>query len=150
MHAAVSVVAVSGAGGHAHRLARELSRRGHAERSRASPCSPAPYSVLDGFSPTVQILMHFPGGVDPVASNASRLLPETRTYDSRSLDADSPTVLLDVDTNTRVLHFVEPDAHAADDAGPPSSCSCARARSLTPGHRYIVAVRTWCTRTALR
>jgi hypothetical protein len=102
--------------------------------------SPAPYSVLDGFSPTVQILMHFPGGVDPVASNASRLLPDTRTYDSRSLDADSPTVLLDVDTNTRVLHFVEPDAHAADT--PARQLLFLRpARSLTPGHRYIVAVR---------
>jgi hypothetical protein len=102
--------------------------------------SPDPYSVLDGFSPTVQILMHFPGGVDPATSNASRLLPDTRTYDSRSLDADSPTVLLDVDTNTRVLHFVEPDAHAV--ATPARQLLFLRpARSLTPGHRYIVAAR---------
>ena len=38
--------------------------------------SPDPYDKLDGFSPVVQILMHFEGGVDPAASNASRLLPE--------------------------------------------------------------------------
>ena len=104
------------------------------------PLSPDPYAVLDGFSPTVQILMHFPGGVDPVASNASRLLPESRTYDARSLDADSPTVLLDADTNTRVLHFIEPDAHAADNVAR-QLVFLRPARSLTPGHRYIVAVR---------
>ncbi len=102
--------------------------------------SPDPYAVVDGFSPTDQILMHFPGGVDPVQSNASRLLPETRTYDTRSLDADSPTVLLDVNTNTRILHFIETDAHAADN--PDRQVLFLRpGRSLTPGHRYIVAVR---------
>lgn len=52
---------------------------------------PDPYNSLDGFSPTVQVLMHFPGGVDPVQSNAPRLFAETRTTDLRSLDADSPT-----------------------------------------------------------
>lgn len=105
-----------------------------------SPLSPAPYAVLDGFSPTVQILMHFPGGVDPVASNASRLLPDTRTYNARSLDPDSPTVLLDADTSTRVLHFIERDAHAA--GAPARQALFLRpARSLTPGHRYIVAMR---------
>jgi len=105
-----------------------------------TPLSPEPYAVLDGFSPTVQILMHFPGGVDPAQSNASRLLRDTRTYDARSLDADSPTVLLDVDTNTRILHFVEPDAHAA--GNPDRQTLFLRpARSLTPGHRYIVAAR---------
>ncbi|MFI5396779.1 MAG: hypothetical protein ACHQ9S_14685 [Candidatus Binatia bacterium] len=106
------------------------------------PLSPDPYSILDGFSPTVQILMHFPGGVDPAGSNASRLLPETRTYNSRSLDLDSPTVLLDVDTNTRVLHFIEPDANATGNFVPARQALFLRpARSLTPGHRYIVAVR---------
>ncbi|MBP1686399.1 MAG: hypothetical protein H6Q33_2542 [Deltaproteobacteria bacterium] len=104
------------------------------------PLPPEPYSVLDGFSPTVQILMHFPGGVDPTKSNAPRLLPDTRTYDARSLDTDSPTVLLDAYTNTRVLHFVEPDAQA--EGHPDRQTLFLRpARSLTPGHRYIVAVR---------
>ena len=55
--------------------------------------------------------MHFPQGVDVAASNASRLLePEccgqpagppwidTRTFTGRSLDPDSPTVLLDAET----------------------------------------------------
>ncbi len=103
------------------------------------PVSPQPLEALDGFSPLVQVLMHFPGGVDPVRSNASRLLPETRTCGTRSLDADSPTVLLDADTGERILHFIEPDARAADPAR--RILFLRPGRSLTPGHRYIVAVR---------
>ena len=69
--------------------------------------------VLDGFSPTAQILMHFPSGVDLVASNASRLLPpgapvsppyvDTRTHDDTSLQATSPTLLIHADTGEQVL-----------------------------------------------
>jgi hypothetical protein len=120
---------------------------------------PDPYNELDGFSPMVQILMHFPQGVDPELSNASRLLEagccgqpagppwiDTRTYTGRSLDANSPTVLLNADTGERVLHFIEPDAHAVD----PNTGVADLARqstimrpglSLIPGHRYIVAMR---------
>lgn len=101
---------------------------------------PEPYRGLDGFSPTGQIIMLFPGGVDPVASDAARLLPATRTTDLRSLDADSPTVLVDWETGERILHFIEPDARAADT--PQRQLLFLRPlRSLTPGHRYIVAAR---------
>jgi len=103
------------------------------------PVPAAPYLAVDGFSPTVQILMHFPGGVDLVKSNASRLLPATRTYDLRSLDADSPTILLDADTGERILHFVELDARAVT---PDRQVLFLRpGKSLTPGHHYIVAAR---------
>jgi hypothetical protein len=101
--------------------------------------SPDPYLVADGFSPTVQILMHFPGGVDPAQSGASRLLPETRTHDLRSLDADSPTVLLDADSGERILHFIEADARTADPAR--QILFLRPSRSLRPGGRYIVAAR---------
>ncbi|MBI4517868.1 MAG: hypothetical protein HY699_18835 [Deltaproteobacteria bacterium] len=101
---------------------------------------PEAYSVLDGFSPTVQILMHFPGGVDVVASNAARLHSGTRTYDLRSLDLDSPTVLLDADSGERILHFAETDARAADDPGR-QVLFLRPGKSLTPGHRYLVAAR---------
>jgi len=112
------------------------------------PLSPAPYNTakLDGFSPTVQILMHFPGGgVDPVASDAPRIDPATRTYDDRALDADSPTVLIDADTGERILHFTERDGR---ELGPGGGALAdlhpyflRPAKSLTPGRRYIVAVR---------
>src|SRR5262245_19441485 len=116
------------------------------------PLSAAPLRGLDGFSPTAQVLMHFPGGVDLAASRAPVLLearccgqsPEApyvdvRTQDLRSLEHDSPTVLLDADTGRRVLHWVELDARAT---GPARQALLLRpARSLVPGRRYVVAVR---------
>ncbi len=117
------------------------------------PIPPDPLNALDGFSPTVQILMHFPQGVDPARSNASHLLPpgccgqpagppwiDTRTYDGRSLEPDSPSVLLDAGTGERILHFIELDARAVEN--PARQILFLRpGRSLTPGHRYIVAMR---------
>jgi hypothetical protein len=101
--------------------------------------SPEPYKVLDGFSPTVQVLMNFPGGVDLAVSDASRLLVDRRGPDARSLDADSPTLLLDVDTGERILHWLENDSRADD---PERVVTFLRpGKSLTPGHRYIVAIR---------
>ncbi len=104
------------------------------------PLSPEPYRVSDGFSPTVQILMHFPGGVDPELSGASRLLAETRTYDLTSVQPDSPTVLIDWDTGERILHFIEVDARAEDPAR--QVVFLRPGKSLLPGHHYIVAIRT--------
>jgi len=118
------------------------------------PLSPAPLNQLDGFAPTVQILMHFPGGVSIERSRLARLLPpgccgqpggppwlDTRVADERSLDSDSPSVLLDAETGERVLHFAELDAHAA--ASTERQALILRPlRSLTPGRRYIVAMRS--------
>ncbi len=106
----------------------------------------------DGFSPGSQVMMHFPQGVDLAASGVSRLLEagccgqpdgppwiDTRTQNGRSLEADSPTVLLDADTGERILHFLENDARATD---PSRRVTFLRpGRILTPGHHYIVAVR---------
>jgi hypothetical protein len=117
------------------------------------PVSPAPANELDGFSPTSQILMHFPQGVDLAQSGASRLLAagccgqpagppwiDTRTHDARSLDLDSPSVLLDADTGDRVLHFLEKDARA--NSNPQRQVLFMRpGKSLVPGHRYVVAMR---------
>ncbi len=113
---------------------------------------PDPLNELDGFSPTVQILMNFPGGVDLEASDAPRLLdPEccgqptgppwidTRTHTDRSLDPGSPSVLIDADTGERVLHFLELDAGATDPAR--QILFLRPGESLVPGHRYVVAIR---------
>lgn len=119
-----------------------LPAAGMPEQSRTgtpTPLSPEPYRVLDGFSPTAQVLMHFPGGVDLALSNASRLLTDRRGPDARSLDADSPTVLIDAETGERILHWLENDARATN---PDRLVTFLRpGRSLTPGRRYIVAVR---------
>jgi hypothetical protein len=125
-------------------------------RVDGTPIPASMFDGLDGFSPGVQVLMNFPQGVDPARSNASRLLPaqccgqppgppfiDTRTHDDRSLDPDSPTVLLDAASGERILHFVEPDARATDPAR--QILFLRPARLLEPGHRYVVAVRNLLT-----
>jgi hypothetical protein len=116
------------------------------------PLTAEPLRALDGFSPTVQVLMHFPGGVDLAASRAPVLLEArccgqsqeapyvgVRTQDDRSLEFSSPTVLLDVETGRRVLHWVELDARETDPAR--QILFLRPGRALEPGHRYVVAVR---------
>jgi hypothetical protein len=122
------------------------------------PIDTAFYNELDGFSPTAQILMHFPAGVDLALSDAPRLLdPEccgqpagppwidTRTYTDRSLevdlmgDPDSPTLLIDTVTGELVRHFAEVDGRTADLSR--QSLILRPGESLVPNRRYIVAVR---------
>jgi pimeloyl-ACP methyl ester carboxylesterase len=100
---------------------------------------PALFLQNDGFSPTVQVLMNFPQGVDPAGSGASRLDPTTRTYGTRGLDADSPTLLVDFGRGKRVNHWIENDSRVRD---PARTVTFLRpGESLLPGRRYIVAVR---------
>ena len=104
------------------------------------PLDPTPYNELDGFSPTAQILMHFPGtGVDLALSNASRLLPpgssvsppyvDTRTQDGTSLLSNSPSLLIDAQTGERVLHFLEVDARA--DGNPAGAAASSTRKTLS-------------------
>jgi hypothetical protein len=117
-----------------------------AQRGQRMPI--APYLAFDGYSPTVGITMHFPGGVDPEGSNAARLLEATRTHDLRSLDADSPSLLIDAETGERVLHFIEVEARAAiNNRIDRELLLMNAAQSLTPGRRYIVAMRNLVDRT---
>jgi hypothetical protein len=103
------------------------------------PLDAAPFLQNDGFSPTVQILMSFPGGFDPALSGVGRLDPTTRAFDGRGNDRSSPTLLLDWETGKRVNHWVENDSRSRD---PQRRVTFLRpAESLLPGRRYIVAVR---------
>jgi len=103
----------------------------------------APFGGQDGFSPGVQVLMNFPGNVDPELSGASRLLATTRTYDTTSLEPGSPTLLLDATQGMEpVLHFIERDVHAAAGPNPEREILFLRpAVTLKARHRYIVAMR---------
>ncbi len=100
---------------------------------------PAHYVRNDGFSPTAQVLMHFPAGVDVAGSNASRIDPATRTYGTRGLDPDSPTLLIDAESGERINHWIENDARARNATRVLTFLR--PGESLTPGHRYLVAVR---------
>jgi len=114
------------------------------------PLDPTPLSRLDGYAPTAQIVVHLEGA-DLEASDAARLLagqPQSppyegvRTHTDRSLDADSPTVLLDADTGERIMHWVELDQTPAALADPARQVLFIRpAVALEPDHRYVVAIR---------
>ncbi|NQZ98143.1 MAG: hypothetical protein HRU01_16650 [Myxococcales bacterium] len=116
------------------------------------PWLPDPLNDFDGFSPTAQLVMHFDGAVDLEASGAAVLLAprccgqidatpyeDVRTLSPRSLERDSPTVLIDAETGQRILHFVEMDARASDDAR--RVLFLRPGVALEPGRRYIAAVR---------
>jgi len=128
-----------------------LPARGFPELD-GDPIDPAPFGGFDGFSPGAQILMHFPQGVDLDASGAPVLLEpgccgqsptpplvDVRTQNERSLEPDSPTVLIDAETGERILHWVELDALAEDPAR--QALFLRPSIVLEPGRRYIVAVR---------
>jgi hypothetical protein len=103
------------------------------------PIDPTAFLGNDGFSPAVQVLMSFPGGFDPVLSDAPRLDPTTRSFGGRGHDDSSPTVLIDYDTGKRVNHWVENDSRNRDLQRRVTFLR--PAESLLPGHRYVVAVR---------
>jgi hypothetical protein len=100
---------------------------------------PTPFRQNDGYSPTVQVLMNFPAGVDPVASDAPRLDPETRSYGTRGREESSPTLLVDYESGRLVNHWIENDARSNN---PARTVTFLRpGESLLPGRRYVVAVR---------
>ena len=95
---------------------------------------PTEHNTLDGFSPGSVLIAIFSEGVDMAASGVPPIINM-----ARSLDEDSPTVLLDADTGERVLHFAELDEQA--------TLANKKAFMIRPGvrlqetHRYVVAIR---------
>lgn len=115
---------------------------------------PAPFNAMDGFSPGIAAMTHFPG-----ASLAGLPTPETI---ADSLAADAPTVILNTATGERLAHWVDLDAYVVEakrriDAGearpdfsilrPLDALEQERALMLRPAlrpddaTRYIVAIR---------
>jgi hypothetical protein len=64
----------------------------------------------DGFSPGSQILAMLPGAID--GSSLAGYVPREPEKALRSLDADSPTVLVEVLTGRKVAHIAELDVRA--------------------------------------
>lgn len=113
---------------------RRLDLDGHAFPQSAANVllDPTELNRRDGFSPVVQPFTIFPGGID-----GSKLVG---VHDAaRSVTDDSPTVLVDVATGERVLHFAELDANA-DQADQQALLIRPLARLRPSGH-YVVAVR---------
>ena len=91
----------------------------------------APFEALDGFSPVSSPMTHMPG------ATVTGLVGQRDL--AQSLSPDSKTVLLDLDTGTRVAHFAELDEAYDDDTE--RALLLRPAVGLTPTHHYAVAIR---------
>ena len=89
------------------------------------------WQVADGFSPGASIMTQLPGASETGLAAADQI--------ERSLEDDSPTVLLDAETGERVLHIAELD-RSSDDADRQALLITPGVR-LEPATRYIVAIR---------
>lgn len=94
---------------------------------------PAPWNRWDGFSPMTTLIAEFASTVDPS--------PLPSWHDpSPSLEADSPTVILDVDTGQRIAHFAEIET-SPDVAAGHTTLYLRPAARLAEGHHYAAAIR---------
>ncbi|MCB9614463.1 MAG: hypothetical protein H6722_18650 [Sandaracinus sp.] len=107
-------------------------------RDADAHASTDPWNRFDGFSINSSLVVAFEGRVDP-----SNLPNHTRI--AASLEADSPTVIVDVETGERVAHFAELDEWETVEwlASEPgySTLYLRPAVPLQYGRRYVAAVR---------
>ncbi|MYW06730.1 hypothetical protein [Streptomyces sp. SID3343] len=95
--------------------------------------APESWNRNDGFSPGSMVITRVPG-LDLAASGAAPV-----TDIGRSLSRSAPIVVLDAETGERVPYWAELDANATDPAR--RALLVHPARSLVPGHRYLVGLR---------
>ncbi|TNY35448.1 hypothetical protein [Thermomonospora catenispora] len=94
---------------------------------------PAEWNRSDGFSPGSPLLTRVPG-IDLARTGAAPI-----TDIGRSLDPESPIVIIDAATGERWPHWAELDAQATR---PDRQALIIRpARNFLAGHRYVVALR---------
>lgn len=98
-----------------------------------APIDPAPFDAWDGFSAMTTMMTILPAPID-----ASALPPWTEP--ARSLARDCPTVLVDVETGERIMHFAELEEGEGTDPQRPTLYIRPAAR-LADDHAYAVAVR---------
>ncbi len=94
---------------------------------------PSAWNELDGFSPATPILVQVPG-LDPERTN----LPTERNI-AASVESDSATVLVNLDSGQLVPHWAELDARADDPAR--QALIIRPAVSLTETNRFAVVLR---------
>jgi hypothetical protein len=95
------------------------------------PIDPVLVGDSDGFSPGQAPMTHMPGATITG-------LPQ-QTDIARSLDDDSPTVLMEAETGVRVPHFAELDMSGVDDGD--RSLLIRPVVRLKDATRYVVAIR---------
>lgn len=97
---------------------------------------PAPWNILDGFSTGVAPMAHLPG-LTLASLDESGVARSTSI--ERSLQPDSPTIILDTETGELVPHFVDLDETTDDDDK--RTLTLRPAVRLADARRYIVAIR---------
>ncbi len=100
------------------------------------------YNIYDGFSPATAMLTVFPTDVDVTATPGLAV----EGFWSLSLEENSPTVLIDLETGERLAHMVEIDMRAHEEDVPGLGQSLALlyirpATRLLESRRYGVALR---------
>ncbi|HTE52991.1 MAG TPA: hypothetical protein VK698_19195 [Kofleriaceae bacterium] len=93
---------------------------------------PAPWNRFDGFSPSAAMLASFPGGVSADG------LP-THADPAQSLADDSLTVVVNMETGERLIHFAEVDMNIV--APEERTLIIRPLERMAPGARYAVAIR---------
>jgi len=105
--------------------------------SRSIRINPAPYNLNDGFSGNSAIITRVPGLDSPAALTATGAA--TVRNIGRSMEADSPVVVIDATTGERWPVWSEIDASTEDEA---TRLFITRgAKVFAEGHRYVVAMR---------
>jgi hypothetical protein len=93
---------------------------------------PAEWNRSDGFSPGTPVLLY----VDGIDLDATGAAPVTDI--GRSIEDDSPTMIIDADTGARHPHWAELDANAPPDR---AALILRPAINFREGTRYVVALR---------
>lgn len=97
-----------------------------------------PWNRFDGFSPATSLVLSFVGRVDPAPLASYARIQE-------SLEADSPTILIDAETGERVAHIAELDEWETTEWLPTepgySTLYLRPAVPLRHDRRYVAAVR---------
>lgn len=92
---------------------------------------PTAFNTRDGFSVNAAPLVLFPRAAATGLARSDSI--------ERSLEASSPTVILDAQTGERVAHFVDIDASTTNDAS--RALMLRQVRPFEHARRYIVAIR---------
>lgn len=120
-----------------------ISRLATPRNVAGRPIDPTAWNRLDGFSPGSPIVTHVPGMDNPQAFANTN--PPTDIDIQRSLEHDSPIVVIDATTGRRWPVWAELDRSIGLDGNPPPPAQTALiihpAVNLAEGHRYIVALR---------
>ena len=106
---------------------------GQLANAAGATLDPTEWNRNDGFSPSTPILVHVPG-LDP---NRTKLPSEADI--AASLEPDSATVVVDLDTGQLVPHWAEVDLRATSDAD--RLLIIRPAASLIETHRFAVGLR---------